>query len=355
MKRTAWLLLVALAPWAPAHGEDKPVDRVEQTVHFPIVSTKDAKRNIVSIAFGKLDGIAADIEGSIFSRYEHGKRRYEEIGTATVKSVTDHAAVLRVTMRKPLAEGDMAVLPVQVPARAWRSLHWRLACLDVRLADVFGEPLFEYRALLKEDTPELERRRMDAMAAVIRREAAEVREGLAKSLNPGPLDGPYAGRERLDLLLNAKPADVDLFLQYVKEYSLSYMGRSRLTGRFESWVNNDTPLPAGPLRDYLLTLPTTEARARFIERSGTVDADLDSLSSNAIEIAYRGDLDLAEKTSALTAELAKALNRPRWMRWCAFANAEILRLRGLISEAIPRSSPNRIGQSFSQRSCCRAW
>ena len=135
MKRPAGFLLVALASWAPALGEDKPVDRVEQTVHFPIVSTRDAKQNIVSIAYGKLDGIAADIEGAIFSRFERGKRRYEEIGTATVKSVTDHRAVLRVTMRKPLAAGDMAVLPVQVPARAWRSLHWRLACFGVRSAE----------------------------------------------------------------------------------------------------------------------------------------------------------------------------------------------------------------------------
>ncbi len=325
--------------WMPEYQPE--TERKE--IYYRISKISDRRRDtvIAQVEGGTLDGIVVGGKGEVspVNTKDAPVRNEWSLAKAEVVAASQNRATVALSQldKGPalsvVREGDIVILPVQVPKKDYRSIFFDLAALRIWFLDLSRDTLYHPRQLLYEDGQRLESDLLEAMANDVRQTVPVLQPYLKDNPSWGDTlkGGIFEGMSLMEALEKCTSADILSFLQFVKSFPAKYMGLNwKINETFATWVLNNTPLGDESLRDptVLLRLVSRPSFTAFVKDSRAYILDRGAIGSwNTIaeSRAETGKYDEADQINDLALRVAGVLKSDS-------SKALILLSRGRIAE-----------------------
>jgi CHAT domain-containing protein/tetratricopeptide (TPR) repeat protein len=291
---------------------------------------------------GTDDGVVEGWQGRLFSKWNSAtKRDHKELGTVEVLSAKERTATVRLTVDNPSGAtapiaGDLAELPLRLPAEPKRSLLWELAKLDITMTDGFRKPLFTFRTLVNSETEAADEAVFQRILSDIIGTAKELGSDSALLKEPQKA-GRYRGRTLYDVMTSVKRSDVEAFFQFVASYPGKYIGGTwRVDETFATWVINGAPTSHLELRAQL-TPASKEERAKILTENRAVivkDGMMEYWHVAAQNASIAGRHEEAHRIADFALQCAETFGLQEAAAWVWFSRGYILSNQSRPKESI---------------------
>jgi tetratricopeptide (TPR) repeat protein len=318
---------------APAeHTESGPTESITARFRTLEIVTGTADSSMVILDAGKADGLFEGSKGEAVSVWRKGRNVQSgtSLGKVEILTVGDNFSTARVIITNPrdtvirLEEGDMIIATVRIPKRAYRSLLYEMAILNIDFLNADSEPMIHFRQVMSTDSDTLEAFELEAMAGDVRRTAGWLEDRIKQkefaSLTTPLQNGRYSGLSVYDVMKAATSVDIRSFLRFVKAYPGKYMGSKwKINETFATWILNEAPIANDDLLEILLSAANeieldkvlTQYSKSIIEEQFVADwGDLARTESekgnypkarSIINICYKAAAKLNDSTSTASA------------------------------------------------------
>lgn len=227
---------------------------------------------LVTINAGVADGIYNASTGKVLGVYNKSLKGRENVilGKAEVKNLDTNETTLIITPYYEqegfyeIVQGDMAMMLSRIPVRDFKSIFWHLATMQIIFHNINDEPIYDYRQLLFDDSPELEANILKIMQGDIY-DTWEWLNGLVdKEAQKAVFEdtmttGRYKGSTVFDVLGRTKADDIRSFLGFVKVFPGKYMGSTwKINETYATWLLNNSPIGFEEFFGYFMDAQTKE-------------------------------------------------------------------------------------------------
>lgn len=236
-------------------------------VYFRIVEleivNKDSIRALLNA--GLQHGIKKGLTGPVRGAHIKGQTRFDiELGFASVTALNDTQTLVLIRPNEKhlgkkeltIQMGDLVVLKTEVPLLNYRSVFFELGCLNIFFNDAYGKPLHNFNHLIFNDSKLLEDELLNKAAKDVvsiynyyKDETDTAFNVFKKKLTIGR----YSGKSIFDVMSVASERDIYSFLNYVKTYPKSFLGKDWKIGEtFATWVMNGAYYSKSEMKDSVL-------------------------------------------------------------------------------------------------------
>jgi len=253
-------------------------------VYYKIIGEPQIYENelYAFINAGLVDGLYTASTGSIFGSYnqDYPDRLIMLLGSATIADLDSAQAIIKINPfylqegEKRILKSDMAQMLSKVPRKDFNSIFWDLAKMQVLFHNINNEPIYDYRMLLKADSPELE----EEILEIMRRDIYETWEWLDALDNDSKADMPnifydtnskgrFQGKTVYEALKITTADDIRSFLGFIKVYPAKYMGIDyKINETYATWIINSCPIGFDEFFSYLINAQTKEDYQNLVSK-----------------------------------------------------------------------------------------
>ncbi len=231
---------------------------------------------------GLFDGLYSASTGSIYGSYnpDYPDRLIMLLGSATIDDLDSSQAIIKINPlylqegEKKILKNDMAQMLSKVPRKDLNSIFWDLAIMQVLFHNINNEPIYDYRMLLKADSPELE----EEILEIMRRDVYETwvwldeQDDGSRSEMPNIFldtltSGRFQGKTVYEAMKITTNDDIRSFLGFVKVYPAKYMGIDyKINETYATWIINNCPIGFDEFFSYLMNAQTKEDYKNLVSK-----------------------------------------------------------------------------------------
>jgi CHAT domain-containing protein len=236
-------------------------------MYFRIVEleiiNKDSTRALLNV--GLQHNIKKGLTGPVKGAYIKGQTRFDiELGFASVTALNDTQTLVLIRPNEKhlgkkeltIQMGDLVVLKTEIPLLNYRSVFFELGCLNIFFNDAYGKPLHNFNHLIFNDSKLLEDELLNKAAKDVVSIYNYYKDETDTAFNVFKQKltlGRYSGKSIFDVMSVASERDIYSFLNYVKTYPKSYLGKDWKIGEtFATWVMNGAYYSKSEMKDSVL-------------------------------------------------------------------------------------------------------
>jgi len=207
---------------------------------------------VITIHYGKQDGIFSDAEANVMSSHNSGSGSTREtvvyMGPAKILSLGDTLTTLSVNLYKKfkkekLLPGDMVGIASYTVKNSAGDIFHHLATVDVLFLDNSRIEIKSKREILLNTDPDFERKLLEAYTKEILNFYEDLKEYTGETFIKRNDEGPFKGMNMIEVFKNTTMNDLRAFFQFVKQFPGKYMGNKwKINETYATWVLNNAPL-----------------------------------------------------------------------------------------------------------------
>ena len=274
---------------------------------------------VITIHYGKKDGIFATAEANVMSSHNSGGGPTREtvvyMGPAKVLSLGDTLTTLSVNLYKKFKKeklliGDMVGIYSYTVKNSGGDIFQYLATLDVLFVDNSRKEIKSKREILLNTDPGFEKKLLEDYTKEITDFYEDLKEYPDSTFNTKYDKGPFKGMNMKEVFKNTTVNDLRAFFQFVKQFPGKYMGNKwKINETYATWVLNNAPL-SDLNKEWLIASLQESRSATDFARKNKQYIKEDSLmlwSDQVFKLQNQGNIDeaflLCDKLITIAKEL----------------------------------------------------
>lgn len=277
---------------------------------------------VVTISYGKKDGIFWGAEGNIMTSHNSGapagRQNVAYVGSAHILTLTDTSATAGVKMYKNYRETavlpkDLLGLQTYLVKNTEPNVFYELAKLDILFLDNARKEIKSKKEILQESNSASHALLLEKYKDEISDFYTDLLEYKDSTFTRPYMKGPYKGLNMHQVFEKVTVYDLESFFHFVRKYPGKYIGgRWKINETFATWVLNDAP-QGDNNREWIIpnimslsdsVLPVFARRYRFMIESDS----LAEWSSKVWEFQNNDQKDKAEQLCNKLITVARFLN-----------------------------------------------
>ncbi|HUR64788.1 MAG TPA: caspase family protein [Chitinophagaceae bacterium] len=215
---------------------------------------------VVTIHFGKKDGLFAGATGNVMTSHNAGADASKEIASyvksresvayiasATIIEISDTAAKASVKMYKKdrdvkILPGDMLAVETYPSINSTSNYFYELAKQDILFVDNNRTEIKTKRQILQNANPSFAADLLKSYTEEIKSFYNDLLAYTDSTFTAPYKTGPYKGMNMHEVFKNVNERDLQDFFHFVRKYPGKYMGyRWKINETFATWVLNNAP------------------------------------------------------------------------------------------------------------------